>query len=266
VSSDLPRVAVVEADPELRPQSEGWQRLAKSVADASPDLLVLNELPFGPWLPQSDAFDMASFERSVADHEAGIAALGELGAPALIGTRLALVDGVRVNQGFTWTREDGLRLLHTKQHIPFSPGYWESAWYEPLPGEPATVEIAGLRVGVLICTEVMFNEHARHFGREGVQLIAVPRATPPITAHMFDVALQMAAVASGAYVASSNRSLSFTHESLFEGRGRIVSPLGETVAQTSPFAPVAVHEVNLDFVAWKQSQYPCDVPDEVLVA
>jgi N-carbamoylputrescine amidase len=60
----------------------------------------------------------------------------------------------------------------------------------------------------------MFNEYARRFGRAGVQLIAVPRAMPPITAHMFDVVLQMAAVVSGAYVVSSNRSLAFTHESL----------------------------------------------------
>jgi N-carbamoylputrescine amidase len=264
--SNQPCVAVVEADPELRPGSEGWEVLAESVAAAGVDLLVLNELPFGPWLPQSDAFDAASFTRSVLEHDAGIAALDTLGAPAVIGTRLALVDDVRANQGFTWTHEDGLRALHTKQHVPFSPGYWESAWYEPAPGGPEIVEIAGMRVGLLICTEVMFNEHARRFGRAGVQLIAVPRATPPVTAHMFDVALQMAAVASGAYVASSNRSLAFTHESLFEGRGRILNPLGETVAQTSPFAPVAAHEVSTDFVAWKQSQYPCDVPDTALAA
>jgi N-carbamoylputrescine amidase len=255
------RVAVIEADPELRPGGEGWERLAANLVDANVDLLVLNELPFGPWLPQSNAFDAAEFERSVADHEAGLAALSWLGVPAVIGTRLTVMDGARVNQGFAWTRDDGLRPLHTKQHIPFSPGYWESAWYEPTPGRPGTVEIAGLRVGLLICTEVMFNEHARRLGQAGVQLIAVPRATPPITGHMFDVALQMAAIASGAYVASSNRSLTFTHESLFEGRGRIVNPLGDTVAQTSPFAPVALHDVSEDFVTWKQSQYPCDVPD-----
>jgi N-carbamoylputrescine amidase len=264
--SDQPRVAVVEADPELRPGSESWERLAKNLVDSDVDLLVLNELPFGPWLPESDEFDAASFERSVADHEAGIGALATLGAPAVIGTRLALVDGLRVNQGFAWTREGGLALLHTKQHVPFSPGYWERAWYGPAAGGPGIVEIAGLRVGLLICTEVMFNEHARRFGRAGVQLIAVPRATPPVTGHMFDVALQMAAVASGAYVASSNRAVAFTHDSLFEGRGRIVNPVGETVSQTSPFAPVAVHELSLDFVSWKQSQYPCDVPDGALAA
>lgn len=263
--SDRKRVAVVEADPQLLPQAESWERLSRQIADADVDLLVLNELPFGAWLPEAQSFDEGSFARSVADHDAGMEALATLGAPAIVGSRLGRLDGRRVNQAFAWTLDGGLQLLHAKQHIPFSPGYWESAWYQPAPGSPAMVEIAGLRVGVLICTEVMFNEHARRFGRAGAQLIAVPRATPPLTGHMFEVALQMAAVASGSYVASSNRSHTLGHDSLFEGRGRIVNPAGEIVALTSPFAPVAVHEVDAGFVAWKQSQYPCDVPDDAVV-
>lgn len=255
------RVAVVEADPQLLPQTESWEWLTQQITEADPDLLVLNELPFGAWLPEAESFDEGAFAQSVADHDAGIEALATLGAPAIIGSRLGLVGGRRVNQAFAWTPDGRLELLHTKQHIPFSPGYWESAWYEPAPGWPAMVEIAGLRVGVLICTEVMFNEHARRFGRAGAHLIAVPRATPPLTGHMFEVALQMAAVASGSYVASSNRSHRLTHDSLFEGRGRVINPAGETVALTSPFAPVAVHEVDPGFVEWKQSQYPCDVPE-----
>lgn len=240
--------------------------MGEQIANADVDLLVLNELPFGAWLPEAERFDEEAFVLSVAHHQAGIEALDTLGAPAIIGSRLCLVDGRRVNQGFAWTAGGGLEALHAKQHIPFSPGYWERAWYEPAPGLPGIVEIAGLRVGVLICTEVMFNEHARRFGRAGAHLIAVPRATPPLTGHLFEVALQMAAVASGSYVASSNRSRALTHDSLFEGRGRIIHPAGETVALTSPFTPVAVHEVDLAFVEWKQSQFPCDVPDEAVAA
>lgn len=262
--SDRKRVAVVEADPELLPQTESWEWLTQQITGADVDLLVLNELPFGAWLPEAKSFDEGAFARSIVDHDAGIEALATLGAPAVIGSRIGHWGGRRVNQAFAWTPAEGVKLLHTKQHIPYSPGYWESAWYEPAPGSPAIVDIAGLRVGVLICTEVMFNEHARRFGRAGAHLIAVPRATPPLTGHMFDVALQMAAVASGSYVASSNRSHRLTHDSLFEGRGRIISPTGEVVAQTSPFAPVAVHEVDPAFVEWKQSQYPCDVPDHAV--
>jgi len=76
---------------------------------------------------------------------------------------------------------------------------------------------------------------------------------------MFDVALQMAAVSSGCYVASSNRAGQDSAEGLFEGRGCIVDPGGRTVAQSSPFDRVVVHDISTEFVAWKQAYYPCDV-------
>ncbi len=105
----------------------------------------------------------------------------------------------------------------------------------------------------------MFNEHARRYGREGADLIVVPRAMPPTTSHLFDVALKMTAVVSGCYVASSNRGGVDSTGASFEGRGCVVDPGGRTVAQTSAFDRVVVHEIETDSVRWKQSIYPCDV-------
>jgi N-carbamoylputrescine amidase len=111
----------------------------------------------------------------------------------------------------------------------------------------------------MICTDVMFTEHARQYRRDGVHLIAVPRAMPVEAAHIFDVALQMAAISSGCYVASSNRCGRDPAGGIFEGRGCIVNPGGQTVAQSSPFDRIVVHEVSTEYVAWKQNYYPCDV-------
>ena len=145
MSTDPPasrhRIAVVESDPELRAGSEAWERLAAELGRARPDLLVLNELPFGPWLAARERFDADAWQASIADHEAAIAALPQLGPPAVIGTRPAVLEGRRCNQAFLWTREGGLHYPHTKQHIPDSPGYRETTWTAPGPQRFATADL-----------------------------------------------------------------------------------------------------------------------------
>ena len=59
-------------------------------------------------------------------------------------------------------------------------------------------------MGVLLCTEIMFNERARELGRAGADLIVTPRATG-MNIHRWMVAGAMAAIVSGCYVASANR-------------------------------------------------------------
>jgi N-carbamoylputrescine amidase len=247
-------------DAKLLPGTESWAGLIADLARAQPDIFVLNELPFGPWLAARSSYDPAAWKQSVADHEAGIAALHELGVGIILGSRSVERRGRRCNEGFVWTLREGARAVHTKQHLPSTPpSYCETVWYEPGDLRFRTVQVGPLRVGLLICSDVMFTEHARRYGLDGAHLIAVPRAMPAEASHVFDVALQMAAISSGCYVASSNRTGQDPAGGLFEGRGCIVDPGGRTVAQSSPFDRVVVHEVSAEFVAWKQSFYPCDV-------
>jgi N-carbamoylputrescine amidase len=247
-------------DAKLLPGTESWAKLIADLDRAQPDIFVLNELPFGPWLSARSSFDPVAWKQSIADHEVGIAALHELSVGIILGTRSVERQGRRCNEGFVWTLQDGIRATHTKQHIPNTPpSYCEAVWYAPGQLRFQIVQAGPLRVGLLICTDIMFTEHARRYGRDGVQLIAVPRASPVEAAHMFDVALQMTAISSGCYVASSNRNGQDFAGGAFEGRGCIVDPGGETVAQSSPLDRVIVHEISTEFVEIKQAYYPCDV-------
>lgn len=255
----LQRIGVGEMAPELRAGTDAWDVLVADLERTQPDLLVLNELPFGPWVAARARFDGAVWEESISVHEAGLAALPELGVPVVVGTRPVDLGGHRCNQAFVWTPDAELVCPHTKQHIPDSPGYRETTWTDP--GETCfeVVEAGGLRIGFLICTDIMFTEHAREYGRRGVDLIVVPRAMPPGAAHTFDVALQMTAIVSGCYVASSNRGGRGSAGERFEGRGCVIDPLGNTVAQTSSHQRLLVHEISTDFSGWKKTVYPCNV-------
>jgi N-carbamoylputrescine amidase len=252
---------VCEVAPELTPGSTAWTQLVERVRRVSPDLLLLNEMPFGPWISAGDRFAAGAWDRSCRLHERGLERLAELGARFVLSTRPVESEGRRVNEGFVWSAETEAVTVHTKQYFPDEAGYYEARWFQAGPRHFRSVPAAGARAGFLICTEVMFNEHARHYGREGAQIIVVPRAVGDESLGRWRVAMQMAAIVSGCYVLSSNRDGVDSRGQRFGGRGWVVDPTGEVVAQTSSRTPVVGYELDLDLVREAQADYPCYVEE-----
>ena len=255
------KVAVCEAPAELEAGSAAWTDLCEAVSRQAPDLLLLNEMPFGSWVSAGEAFEEAAWRRSLSLHDAGLARLPELGAKVVAGSRPRVLGGRRVNEAFVWTREGGARGVHTKQYFPDEEGYYEARWFEGGDRHFATAEVAGLQVGFLICTELMFNEHARRYGRTGAHVLLVPRATGASSLRRWLVAVRMAAIVSGCYVLSSNRAGADSRGQVFGGAGWIVDPFGDLVAETFPAGPLAIHEIDLALVRRAQSEYPCYVKE-----
>lgn len=253
------RLAVCENPPELVAGEAAWTPLCHRVNKISPDLLLMNELPFGPWAAAQPEYSEPVWNRSMSLHDAGLQSLGELGAKAVAITRPYLEAGRRVNQAGLWTREEGFAGVHTKQFFPEEEGYYEARWFEGGERHFRNATVGGVRYGFLICTELMFNEHARNYGRQGAQIILIPRATGSTTLERWLVALRMAAIVSGCYVATSNRVGRDSRGQSFGGGGWIVDPNGDVVAKTSPESPVVSHDCDLEFVARAQKDYPCYV-------
>ncbi len=257
-----PRLAIWDGPAGLEAGDAAWERLAWAVRHAAPDLLLLNEMPFGPWISAAAEPDPGALAASRRAHERGLAALETLGVSAVLGTRPALDErGRGVNEAFVWSREDGLVTGHTKQFFPEEPGYWEARWFRrgALRFRPVPVPAADrtLRVGFLICTDLWFNEWARRYGRQGVGLIVVPRATPPETVDRWRTAVRMAALVSGCWTASANRTgVEPGTGQRFGGAGWIFDPDGTLVAETSATGPVAVATLDLAAGARAQLEYP----------
>jgi|GEM_PF-5835319 len=89
-----------------------------------------------------------------------------------------------------------------------------------------------------------FNEWARLYGKQGVHIIAVPRA------------LRMAAIVSGAFVLSSNR---VGRE--FSGYGWIVSPEGEVISSTSRDEKFVTVSIDLREAELAKRSYPRNIPE-----
>lgn len=255
------KLAVCEAPAEMEPGDRGWERLAGYCNDLRPDILLLNEMPFGRWIAAGKEPDAERLATSHALHDKGIERLGELGAQRVLGTRPTFERERSVNAAFVWTADAGIRAVHTKQFFPDEEGYYEARWFERGELRFQVADVAGIKVGFLICTDVMFPEWARYYGRRGAHVIAVPRATPEPSLARWRAVMSACAVISGCYVVSSNRAGVDRIGQEFGGHGWIFGPSGRLRAETSPNSPVVETDIDLDLVAQAKAGYPSYVSE-----
>ena len=253
------RVAFVEWPEGLSPAGAAWSELKSSVAAAHPDILVTNELPFGPWIAEGSTFSGAEANLSIRSHETGLKGLTDLGARAVISSRPVRKGSRLANEAFVV--EDGaVRPLHRKQYFPNEPGWFESEWYSGDRSGFDAAEILGIRVGVLLCTDAMFNERARSYGKQGASLIVIPRASG-VDIDTWKIAGAMASLVSGAYVVSSNRVGPAVGGTVFGGGGFAYAPGGRLIAVTSPAEPVQCFALDAGLALAAQREYPCYVQE-----
>ncbi|WP_210163655.1 carbon-nitrogen hydrolase family protein [Ciceribacter selenitireducens] len=153
------KVCAVEWPDGLTIESAAWKDIANRLRTLRPDILITNEMPFGAWLPRTLPFDLGRAREWAQLHQDGLDALGAL-ATAVISSRPVLYGETLANEAFVI--EDGrYSVLHHKHIFPAEEGWQEDGWFSPcIPGFE-TKEIAGLKVGALLCTELMFPERAR---------------------------------------------------------------------------------------------------------
>ncbi len=253
------RVAFVEWPEAFSPDHPQWNRLKESLAATRPDLLVTNELPFGPWLADRTAFSEDEANRSIRAHKRGLHGLIDLKIPAVISSRPVWNGNRLANEAFVL--EKGVaRALHRKQYFPSEPGWFESEWYVGDDSGFTVAEVLGLTVGVLLCTDAMFNEHARAYGRQKASLIVIPCATGT-EIRPWRIAGAMASLVSGAYVVSSNRVGVSAGAVQFGGSGFAYAPQGRLLRATDHNHPIQTFDLDPELPGMAQRGYPCYVSD-----
>jgi len=243
---------------------QDWRALVSHVADTGSDLVLLPEMPFGPWpaLAQPDPkTHSALWDAFVIEHQAWLEQLPELAPSVVVGTRPIWAGDRGQNVGFVWTREEGIRPAHTKRYLPNEDGFWEAAWYDPGPREFHVFEVAGLRLGFLICTELWFAAHCREYARAGVHLVVTPRATPLSSLDKWVAGGRVAAVIAGAYELSSNRGGVDPEGLAWGGGGWVIDPEGEVLALTDRSTPFVTVDIAPAVAEAAKTTYPRYVKD-----
>lgn len=216
--------------------ADDWERLVRHTTLESSELVVLPEMPFAPWLPQSRHFDSQAWESAVKAHDHWELRLQELGAAIVAGTRPVNFGAERYNEGFVWTASDGFRGVHVKSELRNEKDCWESIWYTSTEtADFESIEVRDLSFGFLIGDELAASEQAERYGREGVHLLISPRSTPVAHLEEWLGVGRSSAQRANAFELSSSRA--------GQGPGWIIGPRGDMMALTStsqPFVSLAI--------------------------
>ncbi|MGD8367444.1 MAG: carbon-nitrogen hydrolase family protein [Desulfobacterales bacterium] len=234
-----------------------WERLVDHVRAEESELVVLPEMPFFPWVAHTRVFDAAIWNASVDTHERWMSRLAALSPAAVAGSRPVIRSGRRLNEAFFWDPEAGYRAVHHKCYLPDDEGWWEASWYERGEKDFAAIRTARARIGFLICTELWFNEHARGYGRQGVELLVCPRATGAASTDKWIAGGRTAAVVSGAWCLSSNFSPTASDRMKWGGSGWIIEPEeGRVLGLTSRKRPFLTCDIDPAAARAAKRTYP----------
>lgn len=235
--------------------ADDWAQLVRHVGRKGSDLVLLPEMPFYYWFCAAPKFDRKVWGEAVSAHRRWKARLPELGARAVLGSSPVDRKGKRVNEGFVWSRGGGLKGTHLKRYLPDEAGYHEASWYDRGTGGFVPFAAIGWKVGFMICSDMWSMSDARSYGKGGVGLIAVPRATGKASVEKWLAGGRTAAVVSGAYCVSSNRS-GERGDATFGGRGWVVDPDGSVLGLTSEGRPFVTVDIDVKKALKAKKTYP----------
>jgi N-carbamoylputrescine amidase len=142
---------------------------------------------------------------------------------------------------------------YAKLHLPDEEGFHEPAHYEPGTEPPAVLDLAGMPVGVQICSDSNRPEGSHLLGALGAEVILAPRATEAATWERWKLVLRVNAMTSGAFIVSVNRPTPEFGVPL-GGPSIAISPDGEVLLETP--APLAVVDLDRGAIAAARKRYP----------
>jgi len=253
------KITYIQAPEGMTHDSLLWQDLKQQILAQKSDLLVTNEMPFGQWLPASESYKDHQAQQWVIENELGLKELQQLKINHILSSRPIKALDKLANEAFVLTNGD-YHFAHQKHYFPAERGFYETQWFSTDKPGFKVVKTEQITVGFMLCTELMFNEWARAYGRQGAHLIVVPRATGE-NYDNWKIAAAMAAIVSGCYVVSSNRVGRYDSQLTFGGKGFAFAPNGSLISETTADNPVVSFELDFTQVTSAQAQYPCYVKE-----
>ncbi len=232
---------------DLAGNAQKIREAAASAASANADLLVTSELSICGYPPE-DLLLRAAF---LNDCEAAVESLAsQLPLPTIVGTPWRKPEGL-VN-GAALLRDGKIECVYGKRELPNYAVFDEKRYFVS-DSAPQVFEIAGCRVGLLICEDVWFDRAAAQAKAAGAQILIAPNGSPYNTAqHAARLEVVRARVAETGLPLVYVNQIGGQDELVFDGGSMIVAADG-TIAQTLPHFSecVAISNWNGDGGIWR---------------
>jgi predicted amidohydrolase len=225
------RVAAAQIDPQLGEVDRNLERIERTIAEAAAAgarLVVLPEAAVTGYVFENldEALTVAQRASAVAEQRlADAAAAHDLAL--VVGTLEA--EGREVFNTALIFSPDGRRYRYRKMHLPY---LGVDRFATPGPDAPEVYDLAGMRVGVLICYDLRFPEAARICALDGADLIALPTNWPVGVQFHPDIFAPARAAENHVYLLACDR-VGEERGTTFIGRSMLLDTNGKELARAS---------------------------------
>jgi len=170
------RIAIAQLDCVVGDLAGNAERILGAVAEArrgGADLVVTPELSLCGYPPE-DLVLRPAFLAACADALQRLAA--RVSGPAVLVGFPEAAQAKPYNAAAV-LKDGAVAAVYRKRELPNYTVFDEQRYFQP-GGEPCVVEVAGVRVGVVICEDIWFPPSAEAAAAAGAQLIVVPNGSP----------------------------------------------------------------------------------------
>ena len=158
---------------------------AKSVADQKPDLIIFPELTVCGYPPRDILYD-SSFVEAVQHATLDLARQAEALPPLLVGSFAPAAQKMYQHpslNNIAYLMQDGeMKVAQIKQLLPVYDVFYEPRWFLAGTKTLPPINIAGKKVGVIICEDMWDEEYPVHPGAElkamGAEMLICISASP----------------------------------------------------------------------------------------
>ena len=254
------KVTVCQLPDKEKAFKNAWKKLVSHLQETQSDFVLLNEMPFAEWIADEKVVQKDTQLVVVKKHEQWLEKISELNTKIVAYSKPVFNGEKFHNTAFVWSKESGHVKVHSKHYFPEEDVFWEESWFDKAVPDFNVINIDGIKVGFLLCTEIWFTEYARKYAKEGIDLLLVPRATGKSSIKQWLRCGQTLALISGAYCLSSNRSGLSKNGFNWGGTGWIAQPMdGELLGKTSARTPFFTIEIDLAKTKAAKLDYPINV-------
>lgn len=259
------KVTVCELSNDPSKFEKEWVQLAAHCQSQKSDLVLLPEMPFYPWIANRTTVSEDLKIKTVEGHEKWLKRIEELGVGMVAYSKPVIKEDQFYNTAYIWTQSEGHQAVHTKHFFPEEEGFYEGTWFTQPPEHFELLEVQGLKISFLLCTEIWFTQYARKYGLDGIDLLLCPRATGKGSVPQWIRCGQTLSVISGAYCLSSNRTGMGDENFHWGGAGWISQPMdGHLLGTTNDTTPFLTMEIDLSKSKLAKENYPLYVKEITL--
>ncbi|HZV01184.1 MAG TPA: carbon-nitrogen hydrolase family protein [Planctomycetota bacterium] len=216
-------------------------------------LAVLPEIPLNPWSPATKEARADDAEPAGGPRAQMLARCAKKVGIAVLGGAIIKEGGKRLNTALLVDAKGELVGRYAKTHLPEEPGFWETSHYEPGDEPPRVMSVAGLRVGVQICSDSNRPALTHALACAGAEAILAPRATERDTWESWKLVFRANALTTSTYVLSVNRPAPEQGCPL-GGPSFVADPMGNVLVESTD--PVVVATLDPAALAAARRDYP----------